>query len=240
VATFCHNIARGLPVQINDPEAPLRLAYIDDVIEAFMQALAGTPTRDGRFCVVPVTHQTTVGGLVDQIRAFQQSRSTLTIPAMDDAFTRKLYSTYLSALPTDQFSYPLEMHRDSRGFFTEFIKTPDRGQVSVNVSRPGITKGDHWHHTKNEKFLVVSGTGIIRFRRLGTQDVIEYRVSGEKLEVVDIPPGYTHSITNLGETDMVTIMWVNEAFDREHPDTWPEEVRPMNCSHTPARPRWKK
>jgi len=224
VATFCHNIARDLPVQINNPDAPLCLAYIDDVIDSFLRALAGAPKRDGRFCVVPVTYQATVGGLVEKIRAFKESRSSLTVPSMDDAFTRKLYSTYLSALPTDHFSYPLKMHCDQRGSFSEFLRTPDRGQVSVNVSRPGITKGNHWHHTKNEKFLVVSGNGIIRFRKIGTQEVTEYRVSGEKLEVVDIPPGYTHNITNLGATDMVTIMWVNEAFDRDHPDTWPEDV----------------
>ncbi|BDU70448.1 capsular polysaccharide biosynthesis protein Cap8F [Geothrix oryzae] len=224
VATFCHNIAHKLPIQINNPDAPLDLVYIDDLIDAFCQALEGRAVMNGPFCTVPVVYKTTVGNLADRIRAFASSRDDLSIPPMDDPFTRKLYSTYLSALPTDQFSYPIKMHRDSRGSFTEFLKTPDRGQVSVNISHPGITKGNHWHHTKNEKFLVVSGTGVIRFRKLGTQEVIEYRVSGEKLEVVDIPPGYTHNITNIGECDMVTIMWVNEPFDRDRPDTWIEEV----------------
>jgi UDP-2-acetamido-2,6-beta-L-arabino-hexul-4-ose reductase len=143
---------------------------------------------------------------------------------MSDSFTKKLYSTYLSYLPEDQFSYDLKMNVDARGSFTEFIRTPDRGQVSVNVSKPGITKGNHWHHTKNEKFLVVSGRGVIRFRRLGSDEIIEYFVSGDKLEVVDIPTGYTHNIENLGDSDMVTIMWVNEPFDPEKPDTYFLEV----------------
>ncbi len=143
---------------------------------------------------------------------------------MADAFTRKLYSTYLSYLPTDSFSYPLKMNVDPRGSFTEFIRTPERGQVSVNISRPGITKGNHWHHSKNEKFLVVSGTGVIRLRRVGSDEVIEYHVSGDRLQVVDIPPGYTHNIENLGDTDMVTIMWANEPFDPDKPDTYFLEV----------------
>lgn len=224
VATFCHNVARDLPLQINNPNSPLSLVYIDDLIDGIIEALEGRPSMEGEFCSLPVVYDTTVGDLAERIRAFPASRDTLTVPAMDDPFTRKLYSTYLSALPTDKFSYPLKMNCDARGSFTEFLKTPDRGQVSVNISRPGITKGNHWHHTKNEKFLVVSGHGIIRFRKLGTQEVVEYRVGGENLEVVDIPPGYTHNISNLGETDMVTIMWVNEPFDRDHPDTWQEDV----------------
>lgn len=224
VATFCHNIAHKLPIEINNPDAPLDLVYIDDLMEAFLQALDGQAVMDGQFCTVPVVYNTTVGNLADRILSFASSRDNLSIPSMDDPFTRKLYSTYLSALPTDSFSYPIHMHRDSRGSFTEFLKTPDRGQVSVNISHPGVTKGNHWHHTKSEKFLVVSGTGIIRFRKLGSQEIFEYRVSGKKLEVIDIPPGYTHSITNSGEGEMVTIMWVNEPFDRDHPDTWVEQV----------------
>lgn len=224
VATFCHNITNNLPIQVNNPDALLNLVYIDDLMDAFFEALEGHPFIEGGFCHVPLVYKTTVGNLAELIRAFPASRDSLSIPTMSDPFTRKLYSTYLSALPTDKFSYPIKMHRDSRGSFTEFIKTPDRGQVSVNISHPGITKGNHWHHTKNEKFLVVSGSGIIRFRKIGTHEVITYSVSGEKLEVVDIPPGYTHNITNAGESDMVTIMWVNEPFDRDHPDTWSEDV----------------
>ena len=152
------------------------------------------------------------------------SRGKLDVPDMGDAFTRKLYATYLSYLPTDGFSYPLDMHCDARGSFTEFLRTPERGQVSVNISRPGVVKGNHWHHTKNEKFLVVKGEGVIRFRRLNTEAVYEYRVSGDKLEVVDIPTGYTHSIENVGESDMVTVMWASEPFDPERPDTYFLEV----------------
>jgi len=158
------------------------------------------------------------------MRALKTTRDERSLPNLQDPFTRKLHSTYLSYLPEDAFSYPLKMHSDPRGSFTEFLKTPDRGQVSINISRPGITKGNHWHHTKNEKFLVVSGQGIIRFRKIGTTEILSYPVSGNQLEVVDIPPGYTHAITNLGDTDLVTVMWVNEPFDPARPDTWFEEV----------------
>lgn len=224
VATFCHNIARDLPVQINDPMAPLRLVYIDDLLEEFLRAVEGTPTRDGQFCIVSTVHQATVGELVDLIRSFKACREDFSLPDFENALTRKLYSTYLSYLPENEFNYTLKMNSDPRGSFTEFVKTPDRGQVSINISHPGITKGNHWHHTKNEKFLVVCGRGVIRFRKIGTTEVITYEVSGEKLEVVDIPPGYTHNITNIGETDMVTVMWVNEPYDPARPDTWFEEV----------------
>jgi len=162
--------------------------------------------------------------LADLIKSFKESRANLSIPNMEDALTKKLYSTYLSFLPEDQFSYKLKMNSDHRGSFTEFMKTPERGQVSVNVSKPGITKGNHWHHTKTEKFLVVSGEGIIRFRKIYSEEIIEYRVSGEMLQVVDIPTGYTHSIVNVGETDLVTVMWANECFDPEKPDTYFVEV----------------
>ena len=222
VATFCHNIARGLPVTVNDPSAPITLAYIDDVVREFVAAMGGqVGEMDDEGCYsVGVTHQTTVGAIADLLREFKRSRDTLAVPRMDDAFTRKLYSTYLSYLPTDSFSCPLDMKRDERGSFTEIIRTADRGQFSVNVIKPGITKGNHWHHTKNEKFVVVSGTGVIRFRKVGEEQVIEYPVSGDAIEVVDIPPGYTHNIENLGEADMVTFMWANEAFDPENPDTY--------------------
>lgn len=224
VATFCHNIARGLDIQVNNPDADLNLCYIDDVLEEFLGALEGNPTIQGDFCIVPVTYNIKLGELADLVKGFKESRTNLSIPNMEDALTKKLYSTYLSFLPVDQFSYDLKMNSDYRGSFTEFMRTPERGQVSVNVSKPGITKGNHWHHTKNEKFLVVSGEGLIRFRKIDSEDIIEYRVSGEKLQVVDIPTGYTHSIVNVGESDLVTVMWANECFDPEKPDTYFVEV----------------
>lgn len=224
IATFCHNIAHGLPIKVNDRGAILNLVYIDDVVTELIDALQGQETKVGDYCQVPTVHFTSLGDIVDLLYSFKQSRTELCIPNMSDPFTKKLYSTYLSYLPQDQFSYRLTMNVDERGSFTEFIRTPDRGQVSVNVSKPGITKGNHWHHTKNEKFLVVSGSGVIRFRRVDSDDVIEYFVSGDKLEVVDIPAGYTHNIENLGDTDMVTIMWANEPFDPNKPDTYLLEV----------------
>jgi len=198
----------------------LTLVYIDDVVKELIAALEGHPNKEGDFCKVPAEHRITLGEIVDLIYSFKESRQNLQVPDLSDAFTKKLYSTYLSYLPEDQFSYPLKMKVDERGSFTEFLKSPDRGQVSVNISKPGITKGNHWHHTKNEKFLVVSGKGVIRFRKIDEEKVQEYFVSGEKLEVVDIPVGYTHNIENLGDTDMVTIMWANEPFDPEKPDTY--------------------
>jgi UDP-2-acetamido-2,6-beta-L-arabino-hexul-4-ose reductase len=224
VATYCHNIARDLDIQVNNPDANLTLCYIDDVLDEFFKALEGKPTFQDNYCVVPITHNIRLGELANLIRDFKESRSNIGIPNMENALTKKLYSTYLSFLPEDKFSYDLKMNCDHRGSFTEFIRTPERGQVSVNVSKPGITKGNHWHHTKNEKFLVVSGEGLIRFRKIDSDDIIEYRVSGDKLQVVDIPTGYTHSIVNVGESDLVTVMWVNECFDPEKPDTYYLEV----------------
>ncbi|MDF0727061.1 capsular polysaccharide biosynthesis protein CapF [Cytobacillus sp. S13-E01] len=224
VATFCHNVAHDLPINVNDPTVVMNLIYIDDVLEEFINALNGKENIEEDFCVVPVVHKTTLGEIVELIYSFKKSRVDRAIPNMSDPFTKKLYSTYLSYLPKDQFSYNLKMNVDQRGSFTEFIKTPDRGQVSVNISKPGITKGNHWHHSKNEKFLVVSGTGVIRFRKIDSYEIIEYFVSGDKMEVVDIPTGYTHNIENLGDTDMVTVMWANEYFDPEKPDTYFLEV----------------
>lgn len=224
VATYCHNIARELDIQINNPDVKLNLCYIDDVLEEFLRALEGTPTIQNDFCVVPVTHSIKLGELADVIKSFKESRKNLSISNMKDDLTKKLYSTYLSFLPEDQFAYDLKMNCDQRGSFTELIRTPERGQVSINVSRPGITKGNHWHHTKNEKFLVVSGEGLIRFRKVDSDKVIEYRVSGDKLQVVDIPTGYTHSIVNVGDKDLVTVMWANECFDPNKPDTYYLEV----------------
>lgn len=224
VATFCHNIANGLPIQVNYPAALMNLVYIDDVVRAFVALLDGDAVMQDGFCVVTPVHRMKLGDIAELIRSFRDSRELRSIPDMADPFVKKLYSTYLSYLPKDQFSYPLKMNVDERGSFTEFIKTADRGQVSVNISKPGITKGNHWHHTKNEKFLVVSGQGLIRFRRIGSEEIVEYHVSGEKLEVVDIPTGYTHNISNIGETDLVTVMWCNELYDPEKPDTFYEPV----------------
>jgi len=224
VATFCHNVAHSLPIQVNDPSVVMNLVYIDDVVNELINSLEGKENKIGSFCGVPVVHTITLGEIVDLIYSFKKSRDNRSVPNMSDAFTKKLYSTYLSYLPEDQLSYDLKMNVDERGSFTEFIKTPDRGQVSVNISKPGVTKGNHWHHTKNEKFLVVSGKGVIRFRKIDSDEVLEYFVSGDKMEVVDIPTGYTHNIENLGDSDMVTIMWANESFDYEKPDTYYLEV----------------
>lgn len=224
VATFCYNIANDLPIIVNDRSHITNLVYIDDVVEELINALNGKEKSVGKYCAVTVVYTITLRELVDLIYSFKKSRDEHSIPDMSDEFTKKLYSTYLSYLPKDKFSYPLKMNVDNRGSFTEFIKTPERGQVSVNISKRGITKGNHWHHTKNEKFLVVSGKGVIRFRKVDSDKIIEYHVSGEKLEVVDIPTGYTHNIENLGDTDMVTIMWANECFDPSKPDTYYLEV----------------
>ncbi|MDT0716201.1 NAD-dependent epimerase/dehydratase family protein [Staphylococcus chromogenes] len=224
IATFCHNIAHDKEIQVNDPEVTLNLNYIDDVIAELKRAIEGHPTLVDHQPTVPNVFQVTLGHVAELIYSFKETRNNRQLPRLDDPFEKALYSTYLSYLPEDQFKYDLTMHRDERGSFTEFVKTPDRGQMSVNISKPGIVKGNHWHHTKNEKFLVVSGQGVIRFRKPGEDQVIEYYVSGDKLEVVDIPVGYTHNIENLGQTDMVTLMWVNEMFDPDHPDTYFLEV----------------
>ena len=226
IATFCHNIAHGLPIQVNDRSTVMRLVYIDDVIEELLQALDHHPhvNADG-YCYVPTEHEITLGEIVNLLYSFKESRRNLMIPDMtDNSIEKKLYSTYISYLPENEFSYPLTLREDERGSFTEILKSADRGQVSVNISKPGITKGNHWHHTKNEKFVVVSGKALIRFRRHGFDEIIEYHVSGEKLEVVDIPTGYTHSIINEGDTDLVTLMWCNECFNPGKPDTIYEAV----------------
>ena len=219
IATFCHNIARGEEVWISDSSKEMTLVYIDDVVRNIKDVIDNEKTYIPGYQNVDIEHKATLGEIVDLINSFKESRKSLMIPNMENELTKKLYSTYLSYLPENDFSYPLKMNVDNRGSFTEFIKSKDRGQVSVNISKPGITKGNHWHDTKNEKFLVVSGEGVIRFRKVDSEEIIEYKVSGEKLEVVDIPVGYTHSIINTGERDMVTIMWVNEIFNPEKPDT---------------------
>ena len=225
IATFCNNIANDLPIQVNDPNVELNLVYIDDVVSTFINRLITKDTlAESQYEKINPVYTIKLGDVVSLLYQFKESRDNLQALNMNDAFTKKIYSTYLSYLPKDRFSYPLKMNIDNRGSFTEFLKSSDRGQVSINISKPYITKGNHWHHTKNEKFLVVSGNGVIRFRKIDSEEVIEYFVSGEKLEVVDIPVGYTHNIENLGDTDMVAIMWVNEIFDKERPDTFFLEV----------------
>ncbi len=224
VATFCNNIAKDLPIQVNDPHVVLTLVYIDDVLNEFINALHDKANKVGSFCEISTSHRAELGKIAELLKSFRNSRKDLSIPDMSDEFTKRLYSTYLSYLSPDDFSYELNMNVDDRGSFTEFIRTADRGQVSVNISKPGIIKGQHWHHTKNEKFLVVKGKGVIRFRNVHLKEVVEYFVTGDKLEVVDIPTGYTHNIENLGDDDMVTVMWVNECFNPEHSDTYFEEV----------------
>lgn len=224
VATFCHNIARDLEIKVNDPTVVMNLVYIDDVVEEFITALAGKAHIENSFGYIPIVHTITLGKIVELIRSFKLSRQNRMLPDMKDEFVKKLYSTYLSYLPEEKFNYDLKMNMDDRGSFTEIFKTEERGQVSVNISKPGIIKGNHWHHTKNEKFIVVSGKGIIRFRKIDSDKVIEYFVSGDKIEVVDIPCGYTHNIENIGDTDLVTVMWANELFDANKPDTYYLEV----------------
>lgn len=225
VATFCHNMANGLPITVNDPSVVMNLVYIDDVVDELIGAISGREHRNGDYCEVPVVHTVTLGSIVELIESFKEMPVSLKVPDLGDAFTKKLYSTYLSYLPKEKFSYPLHMNVDNRGSFTEIIRTADRGQFSVNISRPGITKGQHWHHTKNEKFVVVSGHGLIQLRKIGTEEIVSFEVSGDRIEVVEMIPGYTHNIINLSETEnLVTFMWCNECFDPEHPDTYAEKV----------------
>ena len=222
VATFCHNMANGLPIQVNDPSVYLDLAYIDDVVEELIRALRGEESRlENGYCTVPVHHETTLGFVADTICSFPELNRSLAVPQLADPLVKKLYSTYLSYLPREKFIYDLNMNCDERGSFTEIIRTVGQGQFSVNVSKPGITKGNHWHHTKNEKFVVVSGHGLIRLRKLGSDEVVEFEVSGDRIQVVEMIPGYTHSIVNLSDSqDLVTFMWANEPFDPARPDTF--------------------
>ncbi len=224
VATFCHNIANGLDITVKDPSVLLRLVYIDDVLEEFIQALTKKENRQGQYCYVPVVHTVTLERIVEMLQSFKESRITLSVPDMSNGFEKKLYSTYLSYLPAEGLCYPLKMHRDHRGAFSEFMKSETGGQISVNSVKPGITKGNHWHHTKTEKFLVVRGKGLIRLRKINSEDVLEYHVTGDRLEAVDIPPGYTHSIQNEGEEELIMVIWANEAYHPEKPDTYPMEV----------------
>ena len=238
VATFCHHIANDLPIQVNDRTTQLELLYIDDLVDEMMAALQGKEHRcefdgletllkpDGRYCTVPVTHKVTLGEIVDWLYAFHDQPHTLLMPEIPEgSFAKKLYSTYLSYLPKEKVAFPLKMNTDNRGSFTELLKTVSCGQVSVNISKPGITKGQHWHNSKWEFFVVVSGHGLIQQRKVGTDEVMEFKVSGEKIEAVHMLPGYTHNIINLSDTEnLVTVMWANEPFDPNRPDTYYEEV----------------
>jgi len=238
VATFCNNIANDLPITVNDPSVELELLYIDDLIDEMTAALKGEEhhcefdgvrtvlKQHGQYCAVPVTHHATLGEIVDLLHRFHDQPRTLVIPEIpENGFAKKLYSTYLSYLPKDKVKFPLRMNTDARGSFTELLKTRDCGQVSVNISKPGITKGQHWHNSKWEFFIVVSGHGLIQERKIGTDEVLNFEVSGDKIEAVHMLPGYTHNIINLSATeDLVTVMWANEAFDPGRPDTFFEPV----------------
>ncbi len=238
VATFCHNIANGLPIQVNDRSTQLELVYIDDLVDELIGALAGREhhcefdgietvlTQEGRYCAVPVSHHVTLGEIVDLLGEFAAQPQTLTVPEIPGgSFAKKLYSTYLSYLPKEKVAFPLKMNVDERGSFTELLRSEKCGQVSVNISRPGITKGQHWHNTKWEFFMVVSGHGLIQQRRVDSDEVMEFNVSGDRIEAVHMLPGYTHNIINLSETeDLVTVMWANEPFDPARPDTYFDPV----------------
>ncbi len=238
VATFCNNMANDLPIQVNDPSTELELLYIDDLVEEMLDALEGrehhcefngldtVSKEDGRYCYVPVTHKATLGEIVSLLESFKSQPNTLLMPSIPDgSFAKKLYSTYLSYLPEEKVSFDLKMNRDERGSFTELLKTSNHGQFSVNISKPGITKGQHWHNSKWEFFIVVSGHALIQERKIGTDEVIEFEVSGDKIQAVHMLPGYTHNIINLSDTqDLVTVMWANESFDPKHPDTFFEKV----------------
>lgn len=229
VATFCHNIARDMPITVSDPAAELELVYIDDLVDELLDAMEGYPHRaDAGYFRVPVSHPVTLGEIVRLLRSFHDQPQTLLLPQIPDgSFAKKLYSTYLSYLPPEKVAFPLKMNVDARGSFTELLKTDACGQVSVNITKPGVTKGQHWHNSKWEFFIVVAGHGLIRERRIGSDEVIEFAVSGERIEAVHMLPGYTHDIINLSDTeDLVTVMWANERFDPEHPDTYFEEVQP--------------
>ena len=239
VATFCHNIANDLPITVNDPATELELVYIDDLVEEMLDALEGnehrcsfdgvTPVPDarGRYCYVPVSHKVTLGEIVDLLKAFHDQPETLVVPEIAaGSFARKLYSTYLSYLPEAKVKFALKMNQDERGSFTELLKTVSGGQFSVNISKPGITKGQHWHNTKWEFFIVVSGHALIQERRIGSDEVMSFEVSGKKIEAVHMLPGYTHNIINLSDTeDLITLMWANEQFDPAKPDTYFEQVQ---------------
>ena len=238
VATFCNNIANDLPITVSDRNVQLELLYIDDLLAEMLDALEGREHRcsfegintvlseDGEFCAAPITHKVTLGEIVDLLDTFKAQTKTLVMPEIPyNSFAKKLYSTYLSYLPKEKVSFPLKMNEDARGSFTELLKTGSCGQFSVNISKPGITKGQHWHHTKWEFFIVVSGKGLIQQRKIGTDEILNFEVSGDRIEAIHMLPGYTHNIINLSDKEnLVTVMWANEAFDPQHPDTYFEVV----------------
>lgn len=238
VATFCNNIANDLPIQVNDPSVELELLYIDDLIAEMLDALEGkehrcefaglevVPDKEGKYCYCPITHHVTLGKIVELIKSFAEQPKTLMIPEIpENSFAKKLYSTYLSYLPKEKVAFPLKMNVDARGSFTELIHTLNCGQVSINISKPGVTKGQHWHHTKWEFFIVVAGHGLIQERKIGTDEVIEFEVSGDNIQCIHMLPGYTHNIVNLSETEnLVTVMYCNEIFNPQKPDTFSEKV----------------
>ena len=238
VATFCNNIARDLPITVNDPSVSLELLYIDDLVAEMLDALEGKEHRcafdgintvltdDGEYCAAPITHKVTLGEIVELLHTFKNQTSTLVVPEIPDgSFAKKLYSTYLSYLPKEKVAFPLKMNEDARGSFTELLRTEKCGQFSINISKPGITKGEHWHHTKWEFFIVVGGHGLIRQRKIGTDEILDFEVSGDKIEAVHMLPGYTHNIINLSDTEnLITVMWANERFDPTRPDTFAEKV----------------
>ena len=238
VATFCHNIAHDLPITVNDRATELELVYIDDLVDEMIAALQGrehrcgfagveaVPDASGRYCMVPVSHRATLGEIVGLLETFARQPQTLVLPEIPaGSFAKKLYSTYLSYLPKEKVAFPLKMNIDPRGSFTELLRTAQCGQVSINISKPGITKGEHWHHSKWEFFMVVAGHGLIQERKIGSGEILNFEVSGEHIEAVHMLPGYTHNIINLSDTEnLVTVMWCNECFDPEHPDTYAEKV----------------
>lgn len=238
VATFCNNIANDLPIQVSNRAVQLELLYIDDLVTEMLDALEGKEHHcefdgintvlcdDGKYCAAPITHKVTLGEIVDLLDGFKMQTNTLVMPEIpENSFAKKLYSTYLSYLPKEKVAFPLKMNCDDRGSFTEILKTDKCGQFSVNISKPGITKGQHWHHTKWEFFIVVSGHGLIQLRKIGTDEVLNFEVSGDKIEAVHMLPGYTHNIINLSDTEnLVTVMWANEQFNPKHPDTFFEVV----------------
>lgn len=238
VATFCHNIAHDLPIQINDRSTELELLYIDDLVTELLDALEGKEhhcefdgvsavlAENGRYCAAPITHHVTLGEIADLLETFHNQPHTLVMPEIAaNSFAKKLYSTYLSYLPKEKIAFPLKMNVDARGSFTELLKTANCGQFSVNISKPGITKGQHWHHSKWEFFIVVSGHALIQQRKIGTEEIWEFEVSGEHIHAVHMLPGYTHNIINLSDSqDLITLMWANETFDPSHPDTFGEPV----------------
>ena len=223
-ATFCHNIAHDLPITITDRDKVMTLVYIDDLVNEIIGVVHGNEKSDGKYSRIQCEYKKTLGEIADMIYSFKKSRDDRSVIDTSDSFTAKLYATYLTYLPEDGFSYPLKMNSDDRGSFTEILRTDNRGQFSVNIVKPGFAKGNHWHHMKNEKFVIVAGKGVVRFRKLGTEEVIEYFVSGDKIEVVDVPPGYTHNVENLGDCDLVSFIWCSECFDPNRPDTFFEEV----------------